>query len=99
MPDLVPKILRGVMVEFWDDVPDEPAATCPTHGLAKDRCGRTACLRPGCVRDTLKTSTGGPAARSRHSWCWLEALAVLRGPALVAMFNDPKTAFQPASSP
>ena len=77
MPDLVPKILTGVMGEFWDDVPgrDLPGAR------AGD--GPFAAIRPvsGPVLSALprKTSTGGPAARSRHSWCSLQALAVLRG--------------------
>ena len=77
MPDLVPKILTGVMGEFWDDVPgrDVPGAR------AGD--GPFAAIRPvsGPVLSAMprKTSTGGPAARSRHSWCSLQALAVLRG--------------------
>ena len=77
MPDLVPKILTGVMGEFWDDVPgrDVPGAR------AGD--GPFAAIRPvsGPVLSALprKTSTGGPAARSRHSWYSLEVLAVLRG--------------------
>ena len=85
MPDLVPKILTGVMGEFWDDVPgrDLPRAR------AGD--GPFAAIRPvsGPVLSALprKTSTGGPAARSRHSWCSLQALAVLRGLARGACGN------------
>src|SRR5215472_15671188 len=84
MPGLVPKILTGVMGEFWDDVPgrDVPGAR------AGD--GPFAAIRPvsGPVLSALprKTSTGGPAARSRHSWCSL-TLAVLRGLARGACGN------------
>src|SRR6516165_2261383 len=77
MPDLVPKTLIGVMGEFWDYVPGPPHAR--RTGWRWTVCGHTACLRPGFVCDVPKTSTGGPAARSRHSWCSLEVLAVLRG--------------------
>ena len=92
MPDLVPKILTGVMGEFWDDVPgrDVPGAR------AGD--GPFAAIRPvsGPVLSAMprKTSTGGPAARSRCSRCCEDLVA-----ALVAMFNDPKKAFQPTGSP
>ena len=99
MPDLVPKILTGVMGEFWDDVPGRPARRT---GWRWTVCGHTACLRPGFV-------CAAPKNLDRRSCSSLEALMVLapgaRGAArtwsraLVAMFNDPKKAFQPTSSP
>jgi hypothetical protein len=54
--------------------PDEPATTRPRHGLAMDRFPPTAY-----VDDAPKPRQAVPAARSRHLWCRLEALAGLRG--------------------
>jgi hypothetical protein len=45
MPDIVPKILTGVMAELWDDVPDEPAADMPDARAGK-WTPHTACLNP-----------------------------------------------------
>jgi hypothetical protein len=68
MPDLVPKILTGVMGEFWDDVPgrDLPGARAGDGPF----CGHTACLRPGFV-------CAAPKNLDRRSCSSLEALMVL----------------------
>ena len=98
MPGLVPKILTGVMGEFWDDVPgrDVPGALAMNrlrpYGLSQARF----CLRcPEKPRQAvLQLARGTHGARSRCSRCCEDLVA-----ALVAMFNDPKKAFQPTGSP
>ena len=99
MPDLVPKILTGVMGEFWDDVPgrDLPGARAGDGPFAAIRpVSGPVCLRcPEKPRQAvLHLARGTHGARSRRSRCCEDLVA-----ALVAMFNDPKKAFQPTSSP
>jgi hypothetical protein len=99
MPDLVPKILTGVMGEFWDDVPG------PRHarrtGWRWTVCGHSACLRPGLSAMRRKPRQAVQQLARGHSWCSLEALAVLRGLGRGACGNLQRSeeAFQPASSP
>ena len=98
MPDLVPKILTGVMGEFWDDVPgrDVPGARAGDGPFAAIQLVSGPVLSAMCRKPrqaVLQLARGTHGARSRSRCC--EDLVA----ALVAMFNDPKKAFQPTSSP
>ena len=98
MPGLVPKILTGVMGELWDDVPgrDLPGARAGDGPFAAIQLVSGPVLSAMCRKPrqaVLQLARGTHGARSRRSRCCEDLVAAL------AVFNDPKTTFQPASSP